>query len=92
MTSKLDPKHGVVEPAFTDRRKSWSSSSARAGHVDAIGGRDRIQKEVQPALMEQIGDLLYIQLTAWIDDAWTPEMWNKRLKLRQLMEPILVPA
>lgn len=61
------------------------------GHVEAIGGRERIQREVQPALMQQIGDLLYIQLTAWIDDAWTPAMWDKRRALRRLMEPILVP-
>ncbi len=63
-----------------------------AGHVDAIGGRRRIEEVVQPALIEEVGDLLYIQLTATIWDAWTPEMWDKRLRFRRLMEPILVPG
>ena len=57
----------------------------------AIGGRERIAREVEPALFEEVGDLLYIQLTGGIEDAWTPMMWEKRLKLRQLMQPILVP-
>lgn len=59
-------------------------------HVAAIGGRDRIAREVEPALFEQVDDLLYIQLTADFEDANTPVMWEKRLKLRKLMEPILV--
>jgi len=59
-------------------------------HVAAIGGRDRIAREVEPALFEQVDDLLYIQLTENFDEAHTPAMWEKRLKLRKLMEPILV--
>jgi hypothetical protein len=58
-------------------------------HVAAIGGRDRIAREVEPALLEQVDDLLYIQLTESFDEAHTPAMWEKRLKLRKLMEPIL---
>jgi len=59
-------------------------------HVAAIGGRDQIARVVDPALFEEVGDLLYVQLTASIEDAWTPMMWEKRLKFRQLMQPILV--
>ena len=59
-------------------------------HVAAIGGREQIAREVEPVVFEEVGDLLYIQLTAGIEDAWTPLMWEKRLKLRELMQPILV--
>lgn len=59
-------------------------------HVAAIGGRERIAREVEPALLEPVDDLLYIQLTADFADAHTPAMWEKRLKLRKLMAPILV--
>lgn len=59
-------------------------------HVEAIGGRGRIAREVEPAVFEQVDDLLYIQLTENFDEAHTPMMWEKRLKLRRLMEPILV--
>lgn len=59
-------------------------------HVAAIGGRDQIARVVEPALFEEVGDLLYVQLTARIEDAWTPMMWEKRLRFRQLMQPILV--
>lgn len=59
-------------------------------HVAAIGGRDRLKREVDPAVLEPVDDLLYIQLTDNFEDAHTPAMWEKRLKLRTLMEPILV--
>jgi len=87
-------------PALGDAQRNVGGKYARyprwgtylhAEHVAAIGGRDRIAREVEPALFEQLDDLLYIQLTAGIDDAWTPAMWAKRLKLRKLMESILVP-
>lgn len=86
-------------PSVSDRRSQLGGMYARyprwgtylhPEHVAAIGGRDRIAREVEPALFEQVDDLLYIQLTADFEDAYTPAMWAKRLKLRKLMEPILV--
>jgi hypothetical protein len=61
-----------------------------AEHVLAVGGVERIRTEVQPAKIEVIGDLTYIQLTDSIDSALTADAGEKRRRLQTLMEPILV--
>jgi len=61
-------------------------------HLAAIGGLDRIRAEVDPARIDRVGELTYIQLTGSIDTALTPAAGDKRRRLAQLMAPILVGA
>jgi hypothetical protein len=73
------------------RHPRWGTY-LHAGHVAAIGGADRIRAEVQPARIDAVGDLTYIQLTDSIDNALTPEAGAKRRALEALMAPILLGA
>jgi len=71
------------------RHPRWGTY-LNAEHVAAIGGTDRIRAEVQPATIEAVGDLTYIQLTPTIETAMTAEAGEKRRRLEAVMEPILV--
>lgn len=62
------------------------------GHVEAIGGVERIRAEVAPARLDAVGDLLYVQLTESIDTGRSALATEKRLALEALMAPILLGA
>ena len=59
--------------------------------VAAAGGRDRIAAVVQPAVMTEVGTLLYVQLSMAFDDALAPATEAKRLELAKLLAPMMVP-
>lgn len=63
----------------------------RSAHVEAIGGREKLLSTVKPAVVHDVGDLLYIQLSASVDDALTDETQARRRALIELLAPIIVP-
>ncbi len=72
------------------RHPRWGTLLAQK-HVDAIGGRETITREVSPAAVRDVGnDTSFIQLTP-IEDALSPVAEEKRQALARLMQPILVP-
>jgi len=73
------------------RHPRWGTYLKRE-HVDAIGGIDRIRAEVEPARIDQLATLTYIQLTDSVETALTPAAGEKRRVLEALMTPILVGA
>ena len=72
------------------RPPAWATFLRRA-HVDAVGGRDRLLATVQPPVVHDLGDLLYLQLSATVDDALAPETEVRRRALADLLAPITVP-
>ncbi len=62
------------------------------GHLEAIGGLARVKAEVEPARVDRVGELTYIQLTESIETALTPVAGERRRRLEDLMAPILVGA
>lgn len=73
------------------RHPRWGNY-LNAGHLAAIGGVERIRAEVEPARLEAVGELTYIQLTDSIDTALSPLADGRRRRLQALMAPILVGA
>ena len=73
------------------RHPRWGTY-LNAGHVAAIGGVERIRAEVQPARIDAVGELTYIQLTDSIETAMSAEAGERRRALQALMAPILVGA
>ena len=73
------------------RHPRWGTY-LNAEHVAAIGGVERIRAEVQPARIDAVGDLTYIQLTETVETALTAEGNERRLRLQELMAPILLGA
>jgi hypothetical protein len=73
------------------RHPRWGTY-LHAGHVAAIGGLDKIRAAVDPAVITQVGQLTYVQLTASIDTGMSAEAGEKRTKLEALMAPILLGA
>ena len=72
------------------RHPRWGTLLAQK-HVDAIGGRETITREVSPAAVRDVGnDTSFIQLTP-IEDALSAVAEEKRQALARLMQPILVP-
>lgn len=59
-------------------------------HLDAVGGLARVRAEVEPHEVREIGELVYVQLTAF-EDALTEACEAKRRALEAILEPILVP-
>lgn len=57
----------------------------------AAGGRARITEVVQPAAMAEVGQLLYVQLSASIGDALAPATEAKRAALATLLAPMMIP-
>lgn len=72
------------------RPPAWATFLRRA-HVDAVGGRDHLLATVQPPVVHDCGDLLYIQLSASVDDALAPETEARRRTFADLLAPITVP-
>ena len=72
------------------RPPAWATFLRRA-HVDAVGGRDHLLATVQPPVVHDLGDLLYLQLSASVEDALAPETEARRRALAELLAPITVP-
>lgn len=62
----------------------------RPSHIEAVGGRARLLELVQPAVVEVVGPLLYVQLSR-LGDALAPETEARRRALAELLAPITVP-
>ncbi len=60
-------------------------------HLAAIGGRERIAEVAQPAVMRDVGRLLYVQLSERAEDAMQPEIIARKRALWELMAPVTVP-
>lgn len=73
------------------RHPRWGTY-LNAAHLAAIGGVERVQAEVAPAVITPLGELTYLQLTPSIETAMSPEAEQKRQALEALMAPILLGA
>lgn len=73
------------------RHPRWGTY-LNAAHIEAIGGVDRIRSDVQPARIEAVGELTYIQLTDSIETGMSAVAGERRRRLQSLMEPILLGA
>jgi hypothetical protein len=98
---KLPPDHPHNESARINRVRQalgeryvrlpgWATFLARA-HVDAVGGRDHLLDIVQPPVVHDVGDLLYVQLSTNVADALAPETEARRRAFADLLAPITVP-
>lgn len=61
-------------------------------HLTQIGGIERIRADVEPARIDQVGELTYIQLTDSVETALTPLAGERRQRLEALMTPIILGA
>ncbi|HTJ44022.1 MAG TPA: hypothetical protein VL463_18075 [Kofleriaceae bacterium] len=59
--------------------------------VEAVGGYSAIEAKVAPAIAREVGETLYVQLSARVDDALAPEAEAKRRALADLLAPITTP-
>lgn len=73
------------------RLPGWATF-LRSAHVDAIGGRARLLAAVEPPVVHELGDLLYVQLSATVADALAPATEARRRALADLLAPITVPV
>lgn len=98
---KLPPDHPHNESArlLSHRRvlgeryvriSGWAVFLRRA-HLEQIGGLAALRAYVQPAIVEPLGELVYLQLSS-LADALEPETEARRLALAELMKPIIVPV
>ena len=60
-------------------------------HVEAAGGRERIREVVRPAVVREVGPLLYVQLTVSTETAGSEEAAAKRDAFATLLAPMLPP-
>ncbi len=72
------------------RNARWGTY-LRDHHVEAIGGLDRIRREVDPARVTVLGQLVYFQLTDTVDEGLTDACEAKRRAFDVLLAPILPP-
>lgn len=72
------------------RPPGWGTYLA-SRHVDAVGGRTRIVDAVRPAVVRDVGSMLYVQLTERVEEAMSPEALERRHAFAALLEPITVP-
>lgn len=59
--------------------------------VDAAGGREAIAAAVEPAVLAEVGSLLYVQLSA-IEDALSAATREKQQALATLLAPVMIPT
>ncbi|HEY6032680.1 MAG TPA: hypothetical protein VIV58_00435, partial [Kofleriaceae bacterium] len=101
-TTDLGPGDDLA--AQNDRAKYWRDllgskyvRNARWGtylrdhHIEAVGGLERIRREVEPARIDRLGELVYFQLTESIVDAIGPACDAKRRAFDTVLAPILPP-
>lgn len=72
------------------RNARWGTY-LRNHHIDTVGGLERIRREVEPARIDRLGELVYFQLTETIDDALGPACAAKRRAFDAVLAPILPP-
>jgi hypothetical protein len=60
-------------------------------HLAAIGGRAAVAATVEPAVVREVGPLVYFQLTERVSDAFAPATEAKRARFEQLARPLLPP-
>jgi len=60
-------------------------------HIAALGGLEKIQQHVQPALVAPCGAGLYFQLTDSVATAMSAEALAKQEKFIELAQPLLPP-
>jgi len=72
------------------RNARWGTY-LRDHHIDAVGGLDRIRREVVPARIDRLGELVYFQLTESIEDALGPACAAKRRAFDIVLAPLLPP-
>ena len=72
------------------RNARWGTY-LRDHHIETIGGLERIRREVEPARIDHLGELVYFQLTESVADALGPECDAKRRAFDAVLAPILPP-
>lgn len=72
------------------RRPRWGTYLKRA-HVAAIGGRDRIVEIVQPEVIREVGELLYVQLTSRVSESTSDAAKRRFVAFAKLIAPITLP-
>lgn len=97
---KMPPDHPHNESARINRvrdelgdryvRPPGWATFLRRDHLDAVGGRARLLEVVQPPVVQDVGELLYVQLSA-LADALAPATAARRGALADLLAPITVP-
>jgi hypothetical protein len=73
------------------RPAQWGDYYSAAA-MAAIGGRAAIERAVAPAVIREVGDLTYVQLSERVEDALAPATEAKRRALGELIAPIVVPV
>jgi len=73
------------------RLPGWATF-LRSAHVEAVGGRARLLAAVEPPVVHDVGDLLYVQLSTTVADALAPATEARRRALADLLAPITVPV
>jgi hypothetical protein len=56
-----------------------------------IGGRTKVIDVVEPAVVQDVGPLVYFQLTERVGDALAPAAEAKRARFEELVAPLLPP-
>lgn len=72
------------------RNARWGTY-LRDHHIESVGGLDRIRRQVEPARVDRLGELVYFQLTESIEDAVGPACDAKRRAFDAVLAPILPP-
>ena len=63
----------------------------KPAHVAAVGGRAKILEVVQPEVTRDVGDLLYVQLTAKVTEATSETAKRRYRAFAELLAPITMP-
>lgn len=69
----------------------WGTLLSHA-HVQAIGGRARIEDAVHPAVVEEVGRGFYFQLTTTLATAMAQDAQRQQLAFTELAAPLLPPT
>lgn len=81
----------ILDLGTTYIRKPRWGTYLKPAHVAAVGGRDRIVAAVEPAVIRDVGELLYVQLTERVSDATGPEARARYRAFVDLVAPITMP-
>jgi hypothetical protein len=72
------------------RKPRWGTY-LKPAHVAAIGGRARLLEVVQPPVVREVGDLLYLQLSERVSDAESEFARKRWMAFAALVAPIVMP-
>jgi len=87
ITALATKRHGIGDRWVRPGR--WGTYLS-AAHVDAVGGREHIRAAVEPAVLRDVGTLLYVQLSP-LADALAPAMRAKQDALAAVLAPLALP-